>query len=1053
MRKILLSLFTLGMLSFSMSAANDYGIPENIQDGNILHCFDWTFTDIQKELPNIAAAGFGAVQVSPVQGNCNSNAEWFYAYMPYDFKFKANGNGSSAQLQTLCSEAGKYGIKIIVDVVANHVNVAQGYRDPWWDSNGRERNNGGINYGDRNSITHGNLGGYHDVNSESAEVQQRARAFVEELKGLGVKGIRWDAAKHIGLPSEGCNFWSEVTKVSGMYHYGEILDSPGGNNANALMKEYTKYMSVTDNGYSKQCRENDGVPGSYGGWAAGTISDSNVVYWPESHDEYSNGGEYGSSTVGVSQATLDRAYAIEACRRGATALYFSRPSATTKTTIKMGVKGSTAFTAKHIAEVNKFRNIMVGRADYYSSSGSAASVTRQGGGAVIVKKGGSGSVSVPNGGGYVPAGTYKDRVDGGMFTVTATTISGNVGSSGIAVIYGEDLGEYDPDLGNSGNGGNGGNSGNDNNGGNTGGSFTIYFDNSNSNWPTPYIHYWGNTESTWPGVAMNKVSGNVWSYTVPAGTTGCLFNAGDGDATKTSDFTAKANHIYTTSGDQGVYDGAGGNGENQGGNSGGDFNIYFDNSNSNWPTPYIHYWGNTESTWPGVAMSKVSGNVWSYTVPAGTTGCLFNAGDGDPTKTSDFTAIANHIYTTSGDQGVYSGASQGGNGGSQGGGTNPTGNMYILGDLVETNGWRPNMGVLMDKEGSYFVKRNFALQPAFGDETTSYFSFTTYITNLPFGDDEASQKAAWNDVNSNATRYGALVEGQNAPLNLNELTYMYSAQGDVPAFAVAPGSYDVVMDPVNLTVTLYVGGTAPDMTGGNQGGNDNENQGGNENDNQNGYLPDGPAPEGELYILGDLVETNGWRPNMGVLMDKEGSCFVKRNFALQPAFGDETTSYFSFTTYITNLPFGEDEASQKAAWNDVNANATRYGALVEGQNAPLNLNEPTVMYSAQGDVPAFAVAPGSYDVVVNPQNWTVTLYRSGQAPAGVEEIFEPSSYSITLAPGALVLNGLNGEFVIVAGIDGKLYYNNSSYGTVDLSLNRGIYIVKVAGQSTKVVIR
>ena len=77
---------------------------------------------------------------------------------------------------------------------------------------------------------------------------------------------------------------------------------------------------------------------------------------------------------------------------------------------------------------------MVGKADYVTTTGNAISVTRQGGGAVIVMKG-SGQITIANGGGYCPAGTYTDKVSGSQFTVTSSTISGNVGSSGIAVIY------------------------------------------------------------------------------------------------------------------------------------------------------------------------------------------------------------------------------------------------------------------------------------------------------------------------------------------------------------------------------------------------------------------------------------------------------------------------------------------------------------------------------------------------------------------------------------------------------------------------------------------
>ncbi|MBQ7211517.1 MAG: alpha-amylase, partial [Muribaculaceae bacterium] len=200
MKKFFYSLVLAALMApAAANATAGYGLPDNIRDGNILHCFNWNFVDIRAELPNIAKAGFKAVQISPVQGNAEFNAEWYYAYMPFDFVFKANGNGSREQLQLLCAEADKYGIAIIADVVANHVNPSTGYRDPWWDSNGRERNNGAIDYSNRYSVTHNNLGNYHDVNSELTEVQTRCKTFIQDLKSLGVKGIRWDAAKHIGL--------------------------------------------------------------------------------------------------------------------------------------------------------------------------------------------------------------------------------------------------------------------------------------------------------------------------------------------------------------------------------------------------------------------------------------------------------------------------------------------------------------------------------------------------------------------------------------------------------------------------------------------------------------------------------------------------------------------------------------------------------------------------------------------------------------------------------------------------------------------------------------
>ncbi|MDE5925055.1 MAG: alpha-amylase, partial [Muribaculaceae bacterium] len=231
----------LAMSVSGLAFGADYGLPEGIQEGNILHCFNWSINQVKEALPEIAAAGFGSVQLSPLQRpDVRTGETWHALYRPYDLAFKASSfMGSESDLSALCAAAEEYGIKVIVDVVANHVDKTAGYHDTWWDASGRVRWNGGINYGDRYSITHGQLGDYGDINSEDPEVCARAKAYVEQLKSLGVKGIRWDAAKHIGLPSEGCNFWSTVASVDGMYFYGEILDAPGPDAS--IIKEYVIY--------------------------------------------------------------------------------------------------------------------------------------------------------------------------------------------------------------------------------------------------------------------------------------------------------------------------------------------------------------------------------------------------------------------------------------------------------------------------------------------------------------------------------------------------------------------------------------------------------------------------------------------------------------------------------------------------------------------------------------------------------------------------------------------------------------------------------------------
>lgn len=533
MKKHFLALGAL-LLTLGQAAWASNGKPDAIQQGNILHCFNWPINDVKNALQSISDAGFGAVQLSPLQrADVNVGSPWHDLYRPYDLAFKSSGMGSESDLQSLCSEAEKYGIKVIVDVVANHVDKTAGYHDPWWDSNNRVRWEGGINYGDRRSITHGQLGDYGDVNSELSEVAARGKAYVQKLASLGVKGIRWDAAKHIGLPSEGCQFWAEVTSVPGVWHYGEILDKPGPNAS--IITEYGKYMSVTDNEYCNYAaRDNGGIPGGYGGsWAVDYKLGNKCVYWAESHDTYSN----DDWSCNRDQATIDRAYAAYACRNDATCLYLSRPNTKGFNNIKVG-KGSTAFTAKHIAEVNKFRNAMLGKADYFSKAdnGNACSITRQNGGAVIVMKG-SGNISITNGGGYCPAGTYTDRVSGGTFTVTATTISGNVGQSGIAVIY-NNGDQPDPPTPPTPP---------------TPGTLTITGDyNLAYSGDKENVHYWGGSApSTWPGVKMTTATGSDGrTYKVAkidANSTGCIFNT-NGNVNQTGDLTYSGSVVMTDNG-------------------------------------------------------------------------------------------------------------------------------------------------------------------------------------------------------------------------------------------------------------------------------------------------------------------------------------------------------------------------------------------------------------------------------------------------------------------------------------------------------------------------
>ena len=429
----LLMLVMLFTMASNIFADNKYGLKDNIQDGVILHCFDWTLADIQEEIPNIAKAGFTAVQTSPVHERAGKGSVWYDVYRPYDFKI-GNGLGTEADLKALCAKAHEYGVKVIVDVVANHTdygNVADRLKDQGLYHQPFDVGN----WHDRHQVTFGKIGMW-DLDTNNPTVQAIIKQYIQDLKACGVDGVRWDAIKHIGLPSEGDSFMQNVVDQE-MYNYGEILDNTGGDD-NVLFPEYQTYMSITDNGYG------NGFANSFAG---GSINESvgnfnqrnakteKLVYWGESHDTYANDG---GESKNKSQNVIDRAYAVVAGNNGATALYFSRPFQKDKGAIKFGDKGSVHFKDAEVAQVNYMHNVCAGEPNYYVKGNGVCAQVRKSGAIIVLGSGSDRDVTVANGAGdgkWLKPGTYKDMVGGGAFTVNASTISGHVGESGIAVIY------------------------------------------------------------------------------------------------------------------------------------------------------------------------------------------------------------------------------------------------------------------------------------------------------------------------------------------------------------------------------------------------------------------------------------------------------------------------------------------------------------------------------------------------------------------------------------------------------------------------------------------
>lgn len=201
----------------------------------VIHLLNWKLETIEKELENIKKQGFDAIQINPMQPfKMEKEFRWWSSYQPLGFRI-GNMFGSKEDLKRLCAKAKKYNLDIIVDVVLNHtanksdsepclphesVDKELLSEETFWKPKVLMKNGD-----DRwDATTH--LIGLPGLDLSNPYLQDIVFRFLKELRECGVKGLRFDAAKHIGLPKDGVNFFKKVRRfmlLSGMYGYGEFL--------------------------------------------------------------------------------------------------------------------------------------------------------------------------------------------------------------------------------------------------------------------------------------------------------------------------------------------------------------------------------------------------------------------------------------------------------------------------------------------------------------------------------------------------------------------------------------------------------------------------------------------------------------------------------------------------------------------------------------------------------------------------------------------------------------------------------------------------------------
>lgn len=449
MKLQLLTLAALGVFA-SCSSSHQPADLAATNDDVILHAWSWSFDTIAKNMKDIADAGYTYVQTSPAntcfvgedgglalfsQPGDSVKGKWYYYYQPTDWKIGNYLLGSREQFKAMMDSAAKYNVKVIVDVLPNHTAVdhtavlpsldaAVGGHDKLYHANGFTPIE---DYNDRYQCTTGQMGGLPDVNTENPYFQAYYMAYVNDLLSLGVKGFRYDTAKHIGLPSDPRdslaarnNFWDVATgreAVKGvklavpaedLFIYGEVLQDK-----NVKETEYAEYMNLTASAYGHALRAALEKQNFYGdsllNWH-NPVDAGKLVTWVESHDTYANEHE----SAGLTDEAVRMGWVFLTARQLGTPLFFSRPAGSTRDNYwgnnRVGARGNDEFKHPEVVAVNKFRKEMHGQPEKIvpANSGAVVAVERGNKGVALVNFSTTPmKLDIPT---SLPDGTYEDEV-------------------------------------------------------------------------------------------------------------------------------------------------------------------------------------------------------------------------------------------------------------------------------------------------------------------------------------------------------------------------------------------------------------------------------------------------------------------------------------------------------------------------------------------------------------------------------------------------------------------------------------------------------------------
>ena len=471
----------------SATASNSYGLADNIADGAILHCWTWSFNTIKENLPQIAEAGFTSIQTSPINAvwkgeggrmrlkSTNNQGNWWYQYQPTDYTIGNYQLGTKEEFTEMCEVAHSLGIKVIVDIVANHCSSNESV------ISSHVKNIGGkvfhdrveiSDWSNRYQVTQGKLTGLMDLNTKNPKVQQMISEYMDEVLAAGADGFRFDAAKHIELPDDtpyngtdfSSDFWPTILDNDAEFQYGEILAGSD------RMGAYAQMMNVTAEAYGSNLQKalnrktvSVSTIKNYKAYDENLkdITPSKLVTWVESHDNYCTDDnpsqQQYSSWYNLNNTQINQGWAIIAAQGDTTPLFFARPKGSAprdpdaSDTVNfnnkwgqntIGLDGDGNYYTDEVKAVNKFRNAMIGEGKNIVQvvKNKVNMIERGTKGAVLVSVSDNDNhISVST---NLADGEYIDQANGGVFTVSDGTLTGTVSAGKVVVLYTPEEDDY-----------------------------------------------------------------------------------------------------------------------------------------------------------------------------------------------------------------------------------------------------------------------------------------------------------------------------------------------------------------------------------------------------------------------------------------------------------------------------------------------------------------------------------------------------------------------------------------------------------------------------------